>query len=252
MDLPLIENLHFSPIGRWRVLSYARPHGGSRARSRPKCARSCRWSVHILRQNENLLCRLESLYDKTSSLSTGALRAYRASTCGKDPVPAERPARSWHRLHRVHALPQQLSRCRRRRGSTSPSCCSHGHRRSRRDPRGRVQSAAARPRRRPRVERGLAQLVRDVRATLRASPCTARPHTRALRDAAAPAHHRGRHCSADRAESGLSATCGCVRGREPACAHRVRTVLSHHWSVVTWVGAGEGLFKTFCRRSVKK
>ena len=167
-------------------------------------------------------------------------------------MPAERPARSRHRLHRVHALPQQLSRCRRRRGSMSPSCCSHGHRRCRRVPRGRVQPAPARYRSQARVERGLGQLVRDVRATLRASPCTARPRTRAVRDAAAPAHHRGRHCSADRAESGCSATCGCVRGRAPACAHSARTVLSHHWSVVAWVGAGEGLFKTFCRRSVKK
>ncbi len=97
-------------------------------------------------------------------------------------------------LDRVRAVSQVMRQGRTSRGSTSPSTCFDGHCRRQPDHEVAQQSSPAWSDVEFTSKRGLRQLGDHARATLAASPCTARPHTRAVRDAVAPPRSAHRAC----------------------------------------------------------
>ena len=97
-------------------------------------------------------------------------------------------------LDRVRAVSQVMRQGRTSRSSTSPSTCFDGHCRRRPGSGGCRAASPAWSDVEFTSKRGLRQLGDHARATLGASPCTARPHTRAVRDAVAPPRSAHRAC----------------------------------------------------------
>ena len=150
-------------------------------------------------------------------------------------LPAMSPSDSWsvtrahtmrQPLDRVRAVSQVMRQGRTSRGSTSPSTCFEGHCRRQPD-----HEVAQQPVLRGPTSSSRRSAAYDSWETTRGlrSP---RLHARLGRTRERFAmrwHHRGQH-TVHVLSGGCSASRGCVGRLGPACARRLRILLTQHWS----------------------